>query len=190
MTAKQGEGRCPHPLKERRPAGPGKVKCRKCSRVFRPRGARVTHGTYQGYSRHLRERAGKWMFPIEGDCGCAEAATAWRREYTRRPEALQAVRVRGLARAEALARLRRIHPGMYAQFYREEIEKRGGAEIRQHHSIPSWEDLLGRLVKASLERDLDSMNERIAHGWATARELEVMRLITRLRVLLANGGRV
>lgn len=89
---------------------------------------------------------------------------------------------RAAARMEALARLKRMYPGQYARFYREEVQLRQDRAARL--APPAWEDVLAALVKAALDIDEDAVATRLREGWATHREREVMRHVRRVREVM------
>ncbi len=169
---------------DREPAGDGlRARCQDCGRVFLPRGAPVEHGTYRGYSRHSKKRAGQWSWP---PCSpCAEAGRQWRKEYEERPGTQKGRRRRNAARSEALVRLRRRYPGEYAALYVEELRLRGGEVVRREE-VPVWDGILARLVKAATGYDEARAAVRVREGRAGPAEIEVIRQVSRLRALLAG----
>ena len=183
MTVK----RCPH--RNRTDAGDGeKVRCLNCGRVFVPRSASPKHGTYRGYSRHSRKRAGEWCWP---PCRkCAEAGTQYRQAYALTSRAREDRHRRNAASMAASARLRRQYPGEYALAYADELRLRGGEEVLQHHEVPAWDDVTARLVKAATGYEEALAVARVREGRATRPESEVIRLASRLRTLFRAVDRV
>jgi hypothetical protein len=107
-----------------------------------------------------------------------------RSELTAEPGRHAAKNRRAQARVEAMTRLRRMYPGMYARFYREEVAGRGGGAIREGRIVPAWEDVISLLVRAALDTDEAAAEKRVREGWASQREREVMRQVRRVREVL------
>lgn len=180
---------CAHPaeLREAVNVRDGKYRCRQCGKVYVPRGARVYHGTYRGYSKHHRVRNYLWPWPIPEDCGCLQAAREFRRAVAERPQNKAAIAMRSAARKNALQRLGRCFPGIYAQFYTQEMARREPSGALLEH-VPDWDDVIARLVKEALGKDEATVIERVRSRIATGQEREVMRQVTRLRVILGRRG--
>jgi hypothetical protein len=179
--------RCPHPKDQLTPVeGSERVTCGRCNRTFLPRTGKTPHGTYRGYCRHQQLKSGEWGWPIPEECGCRQAQVVWRTEYHHREDVMAIRRTRHAARQKALDQLRVLYPGVYAQLYTADLERRGGRVVRQHHETPVWDDILARLVKEALGRDEYTVAERIRAKLADPREREVMRQVSRLRMLLGR----
>ncbi len=185
MTA---QGRCRHPKDQlTKVSGDRHVSCGACGSSFVPRGSRVKHGTYEGYGRHQAKRARGWSWP---PCEkCAEAARMYRLEYDRQPEPKRRRQRRETARRRALERLRMSFPGSYFTLYEQELEALDSQVSDRtrywlERQAPAWDDIVARLVKEALGADEPSVTEKVRGRLATQHEREVMRLVTRLRVLL------
>lgn len=164
------------------------VRCTQCGHEWVPRGrVRVMHGTYKGYNRHNKVRGGRWPWPA---CEpCQDAATAWRSEYNENEDVRAARRIRSGAHQAAMMRIKRTFPMLYATLYAEEMRRRDKTAVRHELDVPSWDDLVKRLVKAATGRDEDELAAGVNAGWANPREREVMRLTGRLRVMLGDAWR-
>ncbi len=190
MTA---QGRCRHPKDQLTKVGDRHVTCGACGSSFVPRGSRISHGSYEGYGRHQAKRTGRWPWP---PCEkCAEAARLYRLEYDRQPEPKRRRQRRETARRRALERLRQTFPSAYFTFYERElkaIDSQVSARTRrwQEKQVPAWDDIIARLVKEALGADELSLAERVRGRLATPHEREVMRLVSRLRVLLEGYSAV
>lgn len=180
-----------HPYDRREVLEDGRVRCLECFSVFKPRLKPAEHGTYNGYTWHTIVRRGEWAFPIPGSdpCGCAQAAREYRRRYFDTPEARAAGTTRSSARHAAMHRLTWLFPSAYRRMYVEEMTRRQLPTRKLEHRTPAWDDLVARLVKAALDRDEESVADRVRLAEASPRELEVHRLAVRLRLVLLDLSR-
>lgn len=177
-------GQCKHPKDQRTKIRNGKVTCLVCQKTFTPPGqTSVRHGTYRGYDRHRRRREGQWCWPIGDECGCKQAGIDFQREQASRPENRQRTRKRGAARQRALAHLARTYPSVYATYYAEEMAGTPAPFVAER--IPDWDDLLRRLVKEAMGQDEATLAGKVQAKLASPQEATVMRLVRRLRVMLA-----
>lgn len=187
-------GMCQHKDKEQRRKLPhGMVKCLKCGKELKDVHYKVRHGTYRGYNKHRYEAAGRWPWPIPGDdpCGCREAGTEANKDKHKTPKNREMQSQRASARSAALMHLKRAFPALYMKLYAEALEKSRGrapAPYAPAREFPLWDDLLARLVKEAMGRDELDLAERVRGRLASRQEVEVHRLVARLRVLLAAGG--
>lgn len=181
--------KCPHPDDARTAVAgtDGKVSCGECGRVFTPKSARTRHGTYRGYGKHRYQHSGRWPWPPLPECGCQQAATAYRRGISARPVNVELRKQRGIARQRAHTRVKRAYPMAFAQFYREEMEAIGGAAPDVDAHVPAFDDVIARLVKEAIGIDEGSLVDKVKGRMATPREREVLRYVTRLRVLFSRA---
>lgn len=187
--APRDRAKCVHPAAARSKKPGGKVSCDECGRTFTPRNSSVRHGTYRGYGKHRYQANGAWMWPITGECGCREAGKAYRQELANRPVNAALRKARGKARQRAFTRMRGAYPSIYAQFYREEIEadnNEGGLGVVAVTLIPPFDDVMARLVKEALGIDEHTLVSKVKGRIATPRERDILRYVTRLRVLFSN----
>jgi hypothetical protein len=189
MTTAKRAQECRHTGDERKKLPDGKIHCLACGKVFTSPKAPARHGTERGFRKHRRDRTARWPWPAElGTCGCKEASLEYGRTVRAIPENAALRHQRDAARQAALLRLRRQFPSEYQRHYSDEMLRRSDGTIASSGDavpLPLWDDLMAQLVKSLLGRDEHEVLTRVRGGWSTQREKTAIRLIARLRAILA-----